>query len=213
MEIIIDLATKIIRKATILSDVSYRFTSGHVYGLQGPNGCGKTMLMRLIAGLIRPTNGTVYIDGAELGKGTDFPSSLGLLIENPAFLPNYTGLDNLKLLARLRDRITIQQISQAIEDVGLEPSDRRKYRKYSLGMKQRLGIASAIMEQPDLIILDEPTNALDDKGVTQICALIRRERERGALIVLTCHDASILTSLSDEIIVISNGCIERTSVK
>lgn len=213
MEIIIDHATKIIRKATILSDVSYRFTSSHVYGLQGPNGCGKTMLMRLIAGLIRPTNGTVYIDGAELGKGTDFPSSLGLLIENPAFLPNYTGLDNLKLLARLRDRITIQQISQAIEDVGLEPSDRRKYRKYSLGMKQRLGIASAIMEQPDLIILDEPTNALDDKGVTQICALIRRERERGALIVLTCHDASILTSLSDEIIVISNGCIERTSVK
>lgn len=171
------------------------------------------MLMRLIAGLIRPTNGTVYIDGAELGKGTDFPSSLGLLIENPAFLPNYTGLDNLKLLARLRDRITIEQISQTIKDVGLVPSDRRKYRKYSLGMKQRLGIASAIMEQPDLIILDEPTNALDDKGVAQICALIRRERERGALIVLTCHDSSILTSLSDEIIVISNGCIERTSVK
>ena len=165
MEIIIDHATKIIRKATILSDVSYRFTSGHVYGLQGPNGCGKTMLMRLIAGLIRPTNGTVYIDGAELGKGTDFPSSLGLLIENPAFLPNYTGLDNLKLLARLRDRITIQQISQAIEDVGLEPSDRRKYRKYSLGMKQRLGIASAIMEQPDLIILDEPKYSL--QGTTQ----------------------------------------------
>lgn len=170
------------------------------------------MLMRLISGLIRPTSGAVYIDGTELGKEVDFPSSLGLLIENPSFLPNYTGLDNLRLLARLRDRVTIQQISQTIEDVGLLPSDRRKYRKYSLGMKQRLGIAAAIMEQPDLIILDEPTNALDDTGVAQICALIRRERERGALIVLTCHDSSILTSLSDEILTISNGCIERTSV-
>lgn len=212
MEIMIDHATKIIRRATILGDISYRFTSDHVYGLQGPNGCGKTMLMRLISGLIRPTSGAVYIDGTELGKEVDFPSSLGLLIENPSFLPNYTGLDNLRLLARLRDRVTIQQISQTIEDVGLLPSDRRKYRKYSLGMKQRLGIAAAIMEQPDLIILDEPTNALDDTGVAQICALIRRERERGALIVLTCHDSSILTSLSDEILTISNGCIERTSV-
>ena len=207
MEIIIDHATKIIRKATILSDVSYRFTSGHVYGLQGPNGCGKTMLMRLIAGLIRPTNGTVYIDGAELGKGTDFPSSLGLLIENPAFLPNYTGLDNLKLLARLRDRITIQQISQAIEDVGLEPSDRRKYRKYSLGMKQRLGIASAIMEQPDLIILDEPTNALDESGITMLENVIQDETSRGATIVMASHDMNFLHHCCSKIYTMRAGTL------
>lgn len=209
MEIIIDHATKRIRNATVLKDISYRFTSGRVYGLQGPNGCGKTMLMRLVAGLIRPTEGSVYVDGAELGKEIDFPDSMGVLIENPAFLPNSTGMDNLKLLAQLKNRISDRQIKQAIENVGLDPQDCRKYKKYSLGMKQRLGIAAALMEQPELIILDEPTNALDNNGIEQICALIRREQKRGALILLTCHDSAILTTLSDEIISIDGGSIER----
>lgn len=209
MEIIIDHATKRIRNATVLKDISYRFTSGRVYGLQGPNGCGKTMLMRLVAGLIRPTEGSVYVDGAELGKEIDFPDSMGVLIENPAFLPNSTGMDNLKLLAQLKNRISDRQIKQAIENVGLDPQDCRKYKKYSLGMKQRLGIAAALMEQPELIILDEPTNALDNNGIEQIYALIRREQKRGALILLTCHDSAILTTLSDEIISIDGGSIER----
>lgn len=209
MEIIIDHATKRIRNATVLKDISYRFTSGRVYGLQGPNGCGKTMLMRLVAGLIRPTEGSVYVDGAELGKEIDFPDSMGVLIENPAFLPNSTGMDNLKLLVQLKNRISDRQIKQAIENVGLDPQDCRKYKKYSLGMKQRLGIAAALMEQPELIILDEPTNALDNSGIEQICALIRREQKRGALILLTCHDSAILTTLSDEIISIDGGSIER----
>lgn len=209
MEIIIDHATKRIRNATVLKDISYRFTSGRVYGLQGPNGCGKTMLMRLVAGLIRPTEGSVYVDGAELGKEIDFPDSMGVLIENPAFLPNSTGMDNLKLLVQLKNRISDRQIKQAIENVGLDPQDCRKYKKYSLGMKQRLGIAAALMEQPELIILDEPTNALDNNGIEQICALIRREQKRGALILLTCHDSAILTTLSDEIISIDGGSIER----
>lgn len=209
MEIIIDHATKRIRNATVLKDISYRFTSGRVYGLQGPNGCGKTMLMRLVAGLIRPTEGSVYVDGAELGKEIDFPDSMGVLIENPAFLPNSTGMDNLKLLAQLKNRISDRQIKQAIENVGLDPQDCRKYKKYSLGMKQRLGIAAALMEQPELIILDEPTNALDNNGIEQICALIRREQKRGALILLTCHDSAILTTLSGEIISIDGGSIER----
>lgn len=201
--------TKIIKKAVILKNVDLKLESGRVYGLQGPNGGGKTMLMRLIAGLIRPTEGQVMIDGKQLGKDMDFPPSMGLMIENPAFLPGYTGLENLELLAQLRGRIQTEQIRKSLADVGLNPDDRRKYRKYSLGMKQRLGIAAAIMEQPELILLDEPTNALDEDGVAQICALIQRERQRGALIVMACHDAAVLENASDEILTISSGKAER----
>ena len=140
-------ATKYIKKSLILKDVNIDMESGTVYGLQGPNGGGKTMLMRLLCGLIRATEGQVLIDGRELGKDMDFPDSLGLLIENPAFLPGYTGLQNLLLLAQLQDRVGETEIRQALLDVGLNPDDKRKYRKYSLGMKQRLGIAAAIMER------------------------------------------------------------------
>lgn len=209
MVINIDHGTKYIKKALILDDVSLEMHSGRVYGLQGPNGSGKTMLMRLCCGLIRPTSGQVTIDGKVLGKDMDFPSSLGLLIENPAFLPNYTGLKNLELLADIQGRVGTEQIRNAIADVGLDPDDKRKYRKYSLGMKQRLGIAAAIMEQPELILLDEPTNALDDKGVEQICQLIRRERDRGALVVMACHDAAILEKMADEIFTIYEGKVEK----
>ena len=167
------------------------------------------MLMRLMAGLIRPNSGQVWIDGRQLGRDMDFPPSMGLLLENPAFLPNHTGLKNLELLAAIQNRAAGEGIRQTLRDVGLDPDDRRKYRKYSLGMKQRLGVAAAIMEQPELILVDEPTNALDDRGVEQICALLRRERDRGALLVLSCHDASILEALSDEIYHIYEGRVER----
>lgn len=209
MKIEIKNATKYIKKALILDNVDIELEGGRIYGLQGPNGGGKTMLMRLICGLIRPTEGQVLIDEKRLGTDMDFPDSVGLLIENPAFLPNYTGLENLKLLAQLRCRVGEEQIRNSLTDVGLTLDDKRKFRKYSLGMKQRLGIASAIMEQPELILLDEPTNALDDKGVEQICDLIRRERDRGALVVISCHDAPVLESLSDEIFYIHDGLVER----
>lgn len=209
MKISVVNATKIIRQAVILKNVNLALEGGKVYGLQGPNGGGKTMLMRLISGLIRPTEGQVYIDGKQLGKDMDFPVSMGLLIENPAFLPSYTGFENLRLLARLQNRVDESQIRLTIADVGLDPNDKRKYRKYSLGMKQRLGIASAIMEQPELILLDEPTNALDKIGVEQIMALIRREKERGALIIMACHDGGILENISDEIYTVDGGHVER----
>lgn len=209
MKISVINATKTIRQTVILKNVDLVLEGGRVYGLQGPNGGGKTMLMRLISGLIRPTEGQVLIDGKQLGKDMDFPSSMGLLIENPAFLPSYTGFENLRLLAQLRERVDEAQIRQTLADVGLDPNDKRKYRKYSLGMKQRLGIASAIMEQPKLILLDEPTNALDENGVAQIMELIRRERERGALIIIACHDAEILESISDEIFTVAGGHVER----
>lgn len=212
MKITVKNATKIIKGAVILKDVQIELESGKVYGLQGPNGGGKTMLMRLISGLIRPTRGSVYIDDKQLGKDIDFPPSIGVLIENPAFLPNYTGLQNLELLARIQARADQAQIRQTISDVGLQPNDKRKCRKYSLGMKQRLGIAAAVMEQPDLIILDEPTNALDEEGVERICQIIRRERDRGALIIMACHDARILESVSDMIYTVVDGYVERKAV-
>ena len=212
MNIKVKEATKYIRRSLILKDVNLELEGGKIYGLQGPNGGGKTMLMRLISGLIRPSQGQVQIDGKQLGKDMDFPTSLGLLIENPAFLPGYTGLKNLELLAQLRKRVDVEQIKSTLRDVGLNPEDKRKYRKYSLGMKQRLGIACAIMEQPDLIILDEPTNALDAAGVEQISQLICRERDRGALIILACHDAAVLENLADEIYTVAEGHVERKAV-
>ena len=212
MNIKVSNATKYIRRSLILKDVNLELEGGKIYGLQGPNGGGKTMLMRLISGLIRPSQGQVQIDGKQLGKDMDFPDTLGLLIENPAFLPGYTGLKNLELLAQLRKRADIRQIKATLRDVGLDPEDKRKYRKYSLGMKQRLGIACAIMEQPDLIILDEPTNALDSAGVEQISQLICRERDRGALIILACHDAAVLENLADEIYTVAEGHVERKAV-
>lgn len=200
--------SKVIKGATVLKNVTLNMESGKIYGLKGPNGSGKTMLMRLVAGLIRPTEGEVYINGKLLGRDFDFPSSLGMLIENPAFLPNYSGSKNLELLAQIKGIAGEAEIRQMILDVGLNPDDRKKYRKYSLGMKQRLGIAAALMEKPEIILLDEPTNALDDKGIEQILALIRREQERGALIILSCHDAEILHAISDVVIQISEGRIE-----
>lgn len=202
-------ATKSIRGALILDNVNVEFESGKIYGLQGPNGSGKTMLMRMVGGLIQPSSGEVFIDGEKLGQSFDFPTSMGLLIENPAFIPNYTGLKNLELLAGIKGNVDLEQLRQTIRDVGLNPDDKRKYRKYSLGMKQRLGIAAAIMEKPELILMDEPTNALDDAGVEQICQLLQRERDRGALILIACHDATVLEQMSDEIYTIYEGKVER----
>lgn len=212
MKIVVKDATKVIKGATILKNVNIELESGRVYGLQGPNGGGKTMLMRIVCGLIRPTEGEVFIDDKRLGKDMDFPPSLGLLLENPAFLPGYTGMKNLQMLAQLQNRIGVEQIRQTLLEVGLDPDDTRKYRKFSLGMKQRLGIAAAIMEMPDLILLDEPTNALDEAGVEQICQLIRRERNRGALVILACHDAAVLERLSDDIFTVCDGRVERKAI-
>lgn len=202
-------ASKTIRGASILENINLTLSAGHVYGLQGPNGSGKTMLLRLIAGLIYPSSGEIRVDGKILGKQLDFPESMGILIENPAFLPNKTGVENLKLLASIRNCADIGNIRDAIARVGLNPDDSRKYRKYSLGMKQRLGIAAAIYEAPELILLDEPTNGLDEAGREQICDLLRKERERGALIVLASHDSAILETVSDEIYSISGGRIKE----
>lgn len=199
--------SKRLNDVTVLEDISLTLESGTIYGLKGKNGCGKTMLMRMMAGLIYPTSGTVSIDGEILHKDIATPRSIGILIENPAFLPGYTGQRNLELLAGLTGKADRTQIAKTMSRVGLDPNDKRTYRKYSLGMKQRLGIACALMECPDLILLDEPINAIDEKGVPKIWEALQEEKQRGALIVLACHDTEELTSLADQIITIEEGKI------
>lgn len=195
----------------VLKNVNVRFEEGHVYGLKGKNGSGKTMLMRAISGLIHPTSGHVDINEQILGRDISYPDSLGLLLENPAFLNGETGFENLSLLAKLKNQITEEEIRQTLIDVGLDPDDKRKYYKYSLGMKQKLGIAAAIMEKPKLIILDEPINALDSETAEKIKNIILREKERGALVILACHDTEELEYLSDIIVEISEGEIQGIS--
>lgn len=197
---------KKIKGVAVLSNVNLRMESGKIYGFKGKNGSGKTMLMRAISGLIKVT-GIVNIDGKILGKDLMFPPSIGILIENPSFISNYTGFENLKTLASIRERIDDNKIKETITEVGLDPDDKRTFRKYSLGMKQRLGIVAAIMEDPDLIILDEPINALDETGVEQVRQLLIKHKERGALIIIACHDKEELEMLSDEIIEIRDGRI------
>lgn len=197
--------TKIIKHNTVIDNVSLTVNSGKITGLKGVNGSGKTMLMRLVSGLILPTSGEIIIDGETLGKDITFPRSIGTLIENPAFLDNYSGFQNLKLLASIQGKISDEEIREAIIDVELNPDDKKKFRKYSLGMKQRLGIAAAVMEHPDIIILDEPTNALDSDGVKMVKRILQKEKERGALILISCHDLDILKELSDVIYLMNVG--------
>ena len=206
-EIVVNEVSKSIRGVPIINSVSMTLVSGNVYGFQGINGSGKTMLMRLICGLIYPTKGEIVIDGKRLGKEITFPQSVGLLLENPAFLDGYTGHENLEMLASIKNRITREEIHEAITSVGLDPLDKRKYKKFSLGMKQRLGIAAAIMEKPDILILDEPTNSLDSSGVSLVKTIIAKERERGAIIILACHDLPVLQDVSDEIFLLEQGKI------
>lgn len=201
----IEHVSKQIKGSLVIDDISLMFVPGRIYGLRGINGSGKTMLMRLICGLIRPTSGNIYYDDMELGHDIFFPPDVGVLLENPSFLDGYTGYQNLKLIADIQKKIGEKEIKEILDKVGLEPTDKRKYKKYSLGMKQRLGIAAALMEQPDLVILDEPFNALDTDGVTMTANLIRNEKERGALVIMACHDREQLEFLADEIIEISGG--------
>lgn len=194
---------KSFKSAEVLKNINLTLESGKVIGLKGKNGSGKTMLMRAISGLILPTSGKVYINDKELGRHISFPPSIGILIENPSFISNYTGFKNLKILASIQNRISDDEIRDAIRKVGLDPDDKRTFKKYSLGMKQRLGIAAAIMERPDIVILDEPINALDEAGL--IKGLLDELKANGSLIIIACHDTEELNYLSDEIYEIYDG--------
>lgn len=205
-KIIIENVSKQIKGIDILTDVNIEFISGKIYGLCGSNGSGKTMLLRMIAGLIRPSEGQVVVDDKILHKDIDFPEDMGVLIENPEFWKNYTGKEALYSLASINKKIGIKEIEQALERVGLEPGDRRTIKKYSLGMKKRLGIAQAIMEFPKLLLLDEPTNALDKKGVETVANIILSEKSDDAIIILASHNKADL-DICDVIYEIENGQI------
>lgn len=196
---------KSFKSAEVLKNINLTLESGKVIGLKGKNGSGKTMLMRAISGLILPTSGKVYINDKELGRHISFPPSIGILIENPSFISNYTGFKNLKILASIQNRISDDEIRDAIRKVGLDPDDKRTFKKYSLGMKQRLGIAAAIMERPDIVILDEPINTLDEAGAGLIKGLLDELKANGSLIIIACHDTEELNYLSDEIYEIYDG--------
>ena len=196
---------KSFKSAEVLKNINLTLESGKVIGLKGKNGSGKTMLMRAISGLILPTSGKVYINDKELGRHISFPPSIGILIENPSFISNYTGFKNLKILASIQNRISDDEIRDAIRKVRLDPDDKRTFKKYSLGMKQRLGIAGAIMERPDIVILDEPINALDEAGAGLIKGLLDELKANGSLIIIACHDTEELNYLSDEIYEIYDG--------
>ena len=204
-EIKIENLVKTIKGNKVIDNITLTLTSPKIVGFKGINGSGKTMLMRLICGLIKPTDGNITINGKVLHKDISFPESVGILIENPAFLDGYSGFENLKMLASIKNIVKDYQIKDIIRAVGLNPDDKKHYKKYSLGMKQRLGIACALMESPDIIVLDEPTNALDSDGITMVKELIVQKREEGALVIISCHDIDILKELSEEIYVLEQG--------
>ncbi|MGN0581379.1 MAG: ATP-binding cassette domain-containing protein [Oscillospiraceae bacterium] len=212
MTIKISNLSKTIKGAKIIDNINIEMNSGNVYGLCGYNGCGKTMLMRLISGLILPSEGEIFFDNNILGKDMDFPESMGILIERPEFLVEHSGFENLHMLASIKGIASDEILKKTLLRVGLNPEDRKKYQKYSLGMKQRLGIAAAIMETPDIVILDEPTNALDLDGIKKVQRIIREECERGAIVIMSCHDYNILEDVCDVIYSIQYGRITNTEL-
>lgn len=202
---------KTIRNAPILQDVNLTLEGGTVYGFVGRNGSGKTMLFRALSGLMKLTQGTVSLDGQVLHRDFSVLPSLGIVLEHVGMYPNLTGVENLRYLAGLTRRAGESDIRTAIERVGLDPDDKRTYRKYSLGMKQRLAIAQAIMEKPDVLMLDEPTNGLDDDGVRKIRDLILVEKARGAIVLLASHNQEDIRILSDHLFRIDQGRLEKLS--
>ncbi len=183
----------------VLREVSREFEAGRVHGIVGNNGSGKTVLMKCICGFLPPTRGRILVRGKQVGRDMDFPDDTGIIIETPGFLPNLTGLKNLELLASLRRRVDREGIRRTIERVGLDPDSKKPVGKYSLGMRQRLGIAQAIMENPSLLILDEPFNGLDKNGVADMRQVIKGLREQGKTIILASHNQMDIDELCDTV--------------
>ena len=199
--------SKKIKTNQVLNNISYTFEEGKVYGLYGRNGSGKTMLLRAVSGLIRLDSGSIYVDGKKLHEEISFPENTGIVIENMELLPRFSARQNLKILAKIRNKADDRSITEALKRVGLDPDSTLKVKKLSLGMKQRLNIAQAIFEKQKLILLDEPTNALDEKGVGLIYDIIREEREKGAVIVIATHHKEDLEELCDVVLKIDEGKI------
>lgn len=188
-----------LQKTKILKDISMEFESGKIHGLIGRNGSGKTMLMKCICGFVRPTSGNIYVRGKKVGKDMDFPEDMGIIIETPGFIPYYSGYKNLSILAGLNRKIKKDEVKEAMRTVGLEPDLKRHVGKYSLGMRQRLGIAQAVMEHPSILILDEPMNGLDKDGVKEIRELFLKWKDEGKTMLIASHGAEDIDILCDDV--------------
>ena len=195
--------------AQILRDVSVQFEEGQIHGIVGRNGSGKTMLMKCICGFIRPDSGKILVDGKQVGRDVDFPPDLGLLIETPGFVPYYSGLKNLELLAAINRRVSKERLNACMEQIGLGDAKNKRVSKYSMGMRQRLGIAQAIMENPRLLILDEPLNGLDEQGVEDIRALLLELKSQGKTILLSSHNREDIDLLCDSVCKMEGGVLTR----
>ena len=198
-----------IKKDVILKEINVNFEKGKIHGIVGRNGCGKTMLMKCICGFVKPTDGEVFVEGKKIGKDVDFPQNVGIIIETPGFVPYYSGYRNLKILAGLRKKIGKEEIMDILKQVGLEGAENKLVRKYSLGMRQRLGLAQAMMEKPDIFILDEPMNGLDNEGVEEMRVILKGLKEEGKTILLVSHNSEDISILSDEIYYMDKGTMEK----
>ena len=188
-----------------LSNVSIEFERGKIYGIIGRNGAGKTVLFKTMIGFLKPTSGRVIVDGKEIGKDTDFSDNIGIIIETPGFLSSYSGYKNLEYLASIKNMIGGKEIKESMERVGLDPNSKKKVGKYSLGMRQRLGIAQAIMENPDILILDEPMNGLDNQGVEDVREILLNLKDEGKSIILASHNKEDIEVLCDEVYEMDHG--------
>ena len=200
-----DNVVKCFQNTTVLDHITLSFEKGRIYGLIGRNGSGKTMLLKCICGFVVPTSGKISVNGADIGRSEDFVKDMGIIIETPGFLPDYTGYENLRYLARIRGKIGKEEIRNAIVKVGLDPDDKKKVGKYSLGMRQRLGIAQAIMESPSILLLDEPMNGLDNQGVDEMRQLLLDLKESGTTIILASHSREDIEILCDNVAMLDKG--------
>jgi ABC-2 type transport system ATP-binding protein len=204
---------KALKGQEILKDVNINIEKGYVYGLYGSNGSGKTMLLRAICGLIKADSGYVKVGDKIIGKDVSFPSSVGVMIESPGFWDRYTGFENLQVLASIKSIIGDGEIRKTLKRVGLNPDDKRTYKEYSLGMKQRLGIAQAIMESPELLLLYEPTNALDEDGINKVRSIILEEKQRGATVIMANHNKEDMEILADRVFSVSRGVVSLGEIR
>lgn len=198
---------KIFKGTTVLKNINLNIIRGKCYGIVGRNGSGKTLILKSICGFIKPTSGYVMVNGLKIGFDVDFPDDVGALIEQPGFLPNYNAFDNLKFLAKIRNKIGNEEIEKILKFVELYPIDNKLVKEYSLGMKQRLGIAQAIMEDPEILILDEPFNGLDKEGVKNLKEKLIELKEKGKTILMTSHIYQDIEELSDYIYEVDNGVL------
>ena len=198
-----------LQKNEILKNITVEFERGKIHGLIGRNGSGKTMLMKCVCGFVKPTSGEIIVDEKRIGKDCDFPKNTGIIIETPGFIPYYSGFKNLKLLADLNKKISRGDIRKTMQQVGLDPDLKRHVRKYSLGMRQRLGLAQAIMENPDLLILDEPMNGLDKDGVADMRKYLLDLKAQGKTILIASHSAEDIDILCDTVCEMDKGELEK----